>query len=82
MGQKVHPIGFRVNYLYDWESRWFNDRSYSKDLIEDIKIRRFIKNRLQQAGVAKIVIDRFGQKMRINIYSSRPGIIIGRGDRR
>ncbi|MFH1098123.1 MAG: 30S ribosomal protein S3 [Candidatus Desantisbacteria bacterium] len=79
MGQKVHPIGFRVNYLYDWESRWFNDRSYSKDLIEDIKIRRFIKNRLQQAGVAKIVIDRFGQKMRINIYSSRPGIIIGRG---
>ncbi|OIP43546.1 30S ribosomal protein S3 [Candidatus Desantisbacteria bacterium CG2_30_40_21] len=79
MGQKVHPIGFRVNYLYDWESRWFNDRSYSRDLIEDIKIRRFIKNKLQQAGVAKIVIERFGQKMRISIYSSRPGIIIGRG---
>ncbi|MBI4753722.1 30S ribosomal protein S3 [Candidatus Desantisbacteria bacterium] len=79
MGQKVHPIGFRVNYLYDWESRWFNDRSYSKDLIEDIKIRRFIKNKLQQAGVARIAIERFGQKMRINIYSSRPGIIIGRG---
>ncbi|MBU0700103.1 30S ribosomal protein S3 [bacterium] len=79
MGQKTHPIGFRVNYLYDWESRWFNDRTYAKDIIEDIKIRRFIKNKLQQAGIAKIIIDRFGQKMRVNIHTSRPGIIIGRG---
>jgi small subunit ribosomal protein S3 len=79
MGQKTHPTGFRVNYLYDWKSRWFNDRTYAKDIIEDIKISRFIKNKLHQAGIAKILIDRFGQKMRVNIHTSRPGIIIGRG---
>lgn len=80
MGQKTHPIGFRINYLYDWDSRWYADkRTYTNDLIEDLKIRKFIKEKLQQAGIAKIVIERFGQKMRINIHTSRPGIVIGRG---
>ncbi|MEW6606743.1 MAG: 30S ribosomal protein S3 [bacterium] len=78
MGQKVHPIGFRLKYIYDWESRWFSKKSYRNDLIEDLKIRKFIKERLKRTGVSKIIIERFGQKMRITIYTARPGIVIGR----
>ncbi len=79
MGQKVHPIGFRLKYIYDWESRWFAKKSYANDLIEDLKIRKFIKQRLKRTGVSKIIIERFGQRMRITIYTARPGMVIGRG---
>ncbi|MFH1563114.1 MAG: 30S ribosomal protein S3 [Nitrospirota bacterium] len=79
MGQKVHPIGFRLKYIYDWESRWFAKKSYTHDLIEDLKIRKFVKARLKRTGVSKIIIERFGQKMRLTIYTARPGMVIGRG---
>lgn len=79
MGQKVHPIGFRLKYIYNWESRWFTKKSYVNDLIEDLKIRKFIKGRLKKTGVTKIIIERFGQRMRITIYTARPGMVIGRG---
>jgi small subunit ribosomal protein S3 len=79
LGQKVHPIGFRLKYIYDWESRWFAKNSYANDLIEDLKIRKFIKEKLRRTGVSKIIIERFGQRMRITIYTARPGMVIGRG---
>lgn len=79
LGQKVHPIGFRLKYVYNWESWWFAKKTYTNDLIEDIKIRKFIKEKLKKAGVSKIIIERFGQRMRITIHTARPGMVIGRG---
>ncbi|MFQ5456374.1 MAG: 30S ribosomal protein S3 [Nitrospirota bacterium] len=78
MGQKVHPLGFRLGYIKIWNSRWFSEREYGKLLIEDIKIREIIKKKLYHAGVSKIEIERAGNQIKISIYSSRPGIIIGR----
>ena len=78
MGQKVHPYGFRVGYIYDWKSRWFASRQETpKLLVEDVKIRKFVKKALTQAAVSKIEIERANNKLRIIIYSARPGIIIG-----
>lgn len=79
MGQKVHPIGFRLKYIYDWESKWFAKKSYANDLIEDLEIRKMIKGKLKRIGVSKIIIERFGQRMRITINTARPGMVIGRG---
>ena len=78
MGQKVHPIGFRVGILAGWESRWFADKEYAAQLHDDIRIREFIKKRLYHAGIAKIEIERAGNKAKINIYTARPGIVIGK----
>jgi len=78
MGQKVHPIGFRVGILAGWESRWFADKEYAALLHDDIRIRAFIKKRLYHAGIAKIEIERAGNKAKINIYTARPGIVIGK----
>jgi len=79
MGQKVHPYGFRVGYIYDWKSRWFaNKQEFPKMLLEDVKIRKFIKKALSTAAVSKIEIERSSDKVRVLIFSARPGIIIGR----
>ena len=78
MGQKVHPIGFRVGILAGWESRWFADKEYAALLHDDIRIRAFIKKRLYHAGIAKIEIERAGNKAKINIFTARPGIVIGK----
>lgn len=79
MGQKVHPYGFRVGYIYDWKSRWFaNKKEFPKLLIEDVKIRKFIKKALATAAVSKIEVERSSDKVRVQIFSARPGIIIGR----
>ncbi len=79
MGQKVHPYGFRVGYIYDWKSRWFAKKAdFPKQLLEDIKIKKHIKKSLSTAAVSKIEVERTSEKMRILIYSARPGIIIGR----
>lgn len=80
MGQKVHPHGFRLGYLYDWNSRWYTDPSGYKDLIlEDLKIREFLFDRLRSAGITKVEIARSVKKIKIKIYVSRPGVVIGRG---
>ncbi|MDI6794000.1 MAG: 30S ribosomal protein S3 [bacterium] len=79
MGQKVHPIGFRLGYICDWQSKWFAKKNYVTNLHEDIKIRNFIKKGLSHAAVSKVTIERFGQKARIYIHTARPGIVIGRG---
>ena len=79
MGQKVHPYGFRVGYIYDWKSRWFaNKYDFPKLLIEDIKLKKHIKKALASAAVSKVEVERASEKIRILIFSARPGIIIGR----
>ncbi|MFA6320734.1 MAG: 30S ribosomal protein S3 [Candidatus Omnitrophota bacterium] len=79
MGQKVHPYGFRVGYIYDWKSRWFaNRQDFPKMLLEDVKIRKFVKKTLATAAVSKIEVERSSEKVRVLIFSARPGIIIGR----
>jgi small subunit ribosomal protein S3 len=78
MGQKVHPVGFRLGVIRTWDSRWFSQKNYATLLHEDIKIRKIVKERLMHAGVSKIEIERAGQKAKINIHTARPGIIIGK----
>jgi len=78
MGQKVHPVGFRLGINKTWVSSWFAEKDYSKLLQEDIYIRKFLKKKLYHAGVAKIEIKRVGAKIIISIHTARPGIIIGR----
>lgn len=78
MGQKVHPYGFRLGYTKPWKSRWYMDRDYAKFLIEDIKLKEELKDKLKSAGVSSIEIERPGNKLRIIIRTARPGIIIGR----
>lgn len=79
MGHKVHPYGFRVGYIYDWKSRWFaKKQDFPRQLMEDIKIKKYIKKALSTAAVSKIEIERTSEKVRILIFSARPGIIIGR----
>ena len=78
MGQKVHPYGFRLGYTKPWKSRWFNERDYAKQLLEDVKLKNELKDKLKAAGVSSIEIERPGNKLRIIIRTARPGIIIGR----
>ena len=78
MGQKVHPYGFRLGFNKTWKSRWFADRDYAKLLHEDLKLRDALKERFAHAGVSKIEIERAANKLKIDIHTSRPGIIIGR----
>ena len=79
MGQKVHPLSFRLGYIKTWDSRWFaKKKDYPGLLLEDIKLRKYIKDRLKQAGVARVEIERAGDRARINIRTAKPGIIIGR----
>ncbi|WP_457622784.1 30S ribosomal protein S3 [Persephonella sp.] len=79
MGQKVHPIGFRLGVTKDWKSKWFADKKkYGQLLHEDVKIRKFVEERYKQAGIADVMIERLGEKVRIKILASKPGIVIGR----
>ncbi len=78
MGQKTHPIGNRLGIIKTWDSRWFARKGFDQQLVEDINIRRMLKEKLYHAGVPKIEIERAGQNMRIIIHTARPGIIIGK----
>jgi small subunit ribosomal protein S3 len=78
VGQKVHPKGFRLGVIEQWESRWFAGRDYADMLHEDVKIRNFLKARLYHAGVSRIDIERAANKAKINIHTARPGIVIGK----
>jgi small subunit ribosomal protein S3 len=77
VGQKVHPRGMRLGITADWSSRWYAEREFSKYLEEDHKFRTIIKKRLRHAGISEIQIERFTKKVRVTIFSARPGIIIG-----
>jgi len=78
LGQKVHPIGFRLGVIKTWSSRWFAKKEYGAFLHEDIKLRKSVKARLFHAGVSRIDIDRAGNRIKLNIHTARPGIIIGK----
>ncbi|MDO8588634.1 MAG: 30S ribosomal protein S3 [Armatimonadota bacterium] len=79
MGQKIHPVGFRIGVIRDWESRWFADKEFAAFVLEDAKIRRHIKKNLNAAGISRVEIERAAQKLRITLHTAKPGIIIGRG---
>jgi small subunit ribosomal protein S3 len=78
VGQKVHPIGFRLGVIRSWESKWYEEKNYAKWLHEDIKIREFVKEKLGQAGISRIEIERAANKVKINVHTARPGIVIGK----
>ena len=78
MGHKVHPRGFRLGVIEGWESKWYAEKEYASLLYEDIRIREFIKQRLHHAGISKVEIERAGNKAKINIYTARPGVVIGK----
>ncbi len=78
MGQKVHPIGFRLGYNKDWKSKWFAENDFSHKLNEDLNIRRVLKKRFKQAGISRIEIERPGDRIKIVVHTARPGILIGK----
>ncbi len=78
MGQKTHPIGFRLGVIKTWQSNWYSDKNMAELLQEDLMIRRYVKSRLSRAGIAKVEIERAPQKATITIHTARPGIVIGR----
>ena len=79
MGQKTHPTGFRLGYIKSWDSRWFADKkTYAPQLHEDLKIRDFVKKKLYHAGISRVVIERSTNKCRVNIYTAKPAIVIGK----
>ena len=78
MGQKTNPIGFRIGVSRTWSSRWFAKKDYAKLLHEDIKLRKHLKEKLFSAGISKIEIERTANKVTVNVFSSRPGLIIGK----
>jgi small subunit ribosomal protein S3 len=78
MGQKTHPIGFRLGVNKTWDSRWYSKRGYAALLHEDIKLRAFIREKLASAGIAKVEIERAASKVKINVHTARPGIVIGK----
>jgi small subunit ribosomal protein S3 len=79
MGQKIHPIGLRVGIIKDWEGRWFaQKKEYAGLILEDLKIRKFVKKRLYASGIAKIEIERAANRVKVTIHTARPGMVIGR----
>jgi small subunit ribosomal protein S3 len=78
MGQKVNPIGLRLGVNRTWDSRWYADTDYANLLHEDLRLRKFLRGRLSQAGVSKIVIERPAKKARVTIHTARPGVVIGK----
>jgi small subunit ribosomal protein S3 len=78
LGQKVNPIGFRLGVIKTWDSKWYAEADYAQLLHEDLKLRDFLKKRLYHSGVSKIEIERAANKAKINIYTARPGLIIGK----
>jgi small subunit ribosomal protein S3 len=78
LGQKVNPIGLRLGIIKTWESRWFGGKNYANYIFEDFKLRKFIKQKLYHAGVSRIEIERSAKRIRLRIYTARPGIVIGK----
>ncbi len=78
MGQKINPIGLRVGINRTWDSRWFADRNYADKLVQDLKLREFVKEHLKAAGISKVIIERAAQNTTVTVYTARPGVIIGK----
>jgi len=78
LGQKVNPVGFRLGVIRSWDSKWFEEKNYAKRLHEDIKIREFVKDKLKAAGISRVEIERAAAKVKVNVHTARPGIVIGK----
>ena len=79
MGQKVSPIGFRIGVIRDWDAKWYADKNYTDQLLEDMKIRKALAKHLDNAGVSRLEIERAANRIRITVHTARPGIVIGKG---
>ena len=79
MGQKTNPVGNRLGIIRGWESNWFADRDYAEKVVEDERIRVYLKARISKGGIAKIIIERALKRITVTIHTSRPGIVIGKG---
>lgn len=79
MGQKVNPVGFRVGVIRDWESKWFAGKDFGTLLLEDVKIREYLKNKLKDSAVSKIEIERAANRVNVTIHTAKPGMVIGKG---
>ena len=80
MGQKVNPHGLRVGVIKDWNAKWYaGKQDFAENLVEDNKIRKFVKKELFSAGISKIEIERAAKRIKLNIYTAKPGVVIGRG---
>jgi len=78
LGQKVNPIGLRLGIVKTWESRWFGGKNYAEYILEDYRLRKFVKEKLYHAGISRIEIERSSKRVRLRVYTSRPGIVIGK----
>lgn len=78
MGQKVNPIGLRVGINRTWDSRWFSAKDYAKKLVEDLKLREYVTDKLKAAGISKVIIERAAKNTRVTVHTARPGVIIGK----
>ncbi|WP_088261879.1 30S ribosomal protein S3, partial [Corynebacterium diphtheriae] len=78
MGQKIHPHGLRLGITSDWKSHWYADKNYAEYLAEDIRVREYLVKTLDRAGIADVVIERTRERVRVDIHTARPGIVIGR----
>ncbi len=79
MGQKTHPIGFRLGIIRDWDAHWYDDKNFAEKLQEDLMIQNYLRTRLKRSGVSRIVIDRKTRQIEIRVHTSRPGMVIGKG---
>ena len=79
MGQKVNPHGIRVGVIKDWDSKWYAEADFSDNLVEDYNIRKFVKKKLYSAGISKIEIERASDRVKVSIYTAKPGVVIGKG---
>lgn len=79
MGQKVHPKGLRIGIIKDWDAKWFSQKDYKKLLHEDFKVRKFVKEKLYASGISRVEIERAANRVKVNIFTAKPGIVIGRG---
>ena len=82
MGRKVHPMGFRLGVIRDWQSKWYDDKHYAEFILEDVKLRRAVQSKYSDAGISLVEIERQANKVSVTIHTSRPGIVIGRGGQR
>ncbi len=78
MGQKTHPVGFRLGVVREWDANWYEERSFAAKLEEDLMIRNYVRNRLKKAGISRVVIERTPKRVVLAIHTSRPGVVIGR----
>lgn len=83
MGQKVNPHGLRIGIIKDWDTKWYaNKKNFGDLLVEDVKIRRFIKKKLYISGISRIEIERAANKVKVNVHTAKPGLVIGKGGAR